>query len=174
MSQNPDPINELISSCQSSALHLEMRDVYGVEDEMEEFEAWRNGQDIDWDDRGSWWNPFHQAVSEANARGVTVRRARVISMPPTDYIRFEHAGTRANLAAGEDVRWLSRRQATDIALPGNDFWLFDEQIVYVNHFDGDGAPTEAEIIENAALAKLCSSAFEAVWERAVPHSEFLL
>lgn len=27
--------------------------------------------------------------------------------------------------AGEDVRWLPDRRTSDIALPGDDFWLFD-------------------------------------------------
>jgi hypothetical protein len=40
--------------------------------------------------------------------------------------------------AGELVRWLPRRQASDIALPGNDFWVFDDATVLFNHFNGDG------------------------------------
>jgi hypothetical protein len=31
---------------------------------------------------------------------------------------------------------------------------------------------DQEVIEDPAVAKLCSSAFEAVWERAVPHEEY--
>jgi hypothetical protein len=30
-----------------------------------------------------------------------------------------------NAAAGEDVRWLPRRRASDLALPGTDFWVLD-------------------------------------------------
>ena len=77
-----------------------------------------------------------------------------------------------NIAAGEDVRWLSRRNATDIALPGNDFWLFDSSLVLVNHFDGEGENMEVELTEDPEVAKLCESAFEAVWKRATPHAEF--
>ncbi|MFD3613332.1 DUF6879 family protein [Streptomyces atroolivaceus] len=38
------------------------------------------------------------------ARGVKVCRARTVSEPGIDYIRFEHAITDANLCAGEQVR----------------------------------------------------------------------
>lgn len=173
MTQNAPTFDDLLNSCQESAIHLELRDVYGVADEVAGFEEWKRvGHRGDWNDRESWWAPFYQAIADATARGVSVRRARVVSMPVTDYIRFEHAGTQGNIIAGEHVRWLPRRQATDIAFPGNDFWLFDGRIVHVNHFTGDGRWLEQEVTEDPELAKLCSSAFEAVWERAIPHADF--
>ncbi|MFD4814975.1 DUF6879 family protein, partial [Streptomyces sp. NPDC058418] len=109
------------------------------------------------------------------ARGVAVRRARIVSTPVSEYIRFEHAVTDGlNIAAGEDVRWLSRRRVTAVALPGNDFWLFDSSLVLLNHFDGEGENMDMELTEDPEVAKLCESAFEAVWTRATPHAEFEL
>lgn len=101
-----------------------------------------------------------------------VRRARIVSEPVSEYIRYEHSGTFTNVAAGEHVRWLPRRRASDIALPGNDFWLFDEEWVHWNHFAGDGSSTGEEITNAPVSAKLCSEAFEAVWSRAVPHDQY--
>ncbi|WP_353963167.1 DUF6879 family protein [Streptomyces sp. NBC_01306] len=70
------------------------------------------------------------------------------------------------------MRWLSRRKATDIALPGNDFWLFDSRVVLVNHLDGEGGNVELELELSEApdLAKLWEAAFEAVWQRATPQA----
>lgn len=63
-------------------------------------------------------------MKKATARGVVVRRARIVSEPLSDYCRFEYDVTGpVNLAGGEEVRWLPRRRASDIALPGNDFWV---------------------------------------------------
>jgi hypothetical protein len=101
-----------------------------------------------------------------------MRRARIVSEPVTEYIRFEHAGTVNNIAAGENVRWLPRRRASDIALPGNDFWVFDDRLVEWNHFTGDGGLVGHELTDDPAVVKLCASAFESVWERAVPHVEY--
>ncbi|MEU9984894.1 DUF6879 family protein [Streptomyces sp. NPDC050856] len=157
---------ELLGRCERSAVHLEMRDSYASTDR---FEAWKRGERIDWDDRASWWHPYDQLISDTVARGVSIRRARIVSEPVTEYIRWEHYVTHANVTAGEDVRWLPRRRATDIALPGNDFWLFDGELLRVHHFSGDGAVVEDEITDDAATVKLCASAFEAVWDRAVPH-----
>ena len=77
-----------------------------------------------------------------------------------------------NVAAGEDVRWLPRRQASDLALPGNDFWLFDDRIVMLNYFSGDGESVAHEVTEIPVLVKLCATAFPAVWDRAVPHEDY--
>src|SRR2546430_200447 len=74
-----------------------------------------------------------------------------------------------NVAAGELVRWLPRRQATDLALPGNDFWVFDSRLARINYFGGDGRILDQEVTEDPSIVKLCVSAFEAVWERALPH-----
>jgi hypothetical protein len=119
------------------------------------------------------WADWLGLVTAATSRGVEVRRARIVSTPVSEYIRFEYDVTDGlNIAAGEDVRWLPRRNATDLALPGNDFWLFDSSLVLVNHFDGEGENMEVELMDDPAVAKLCESAFEAAWARATPHTEF--
>jgi hypothetical protein len=172
MPQSVPSFAELLRRTRNSAAHLEMRDVYGVADEKEDFEAWRAGRRIDWGNRQEWWHDFYAQVAQAVERGVRVRRARVVSEPVTDYIRYEHYITRANTMAGEKVRWLSRRRASDIALPGNDFWLFDQLLVRFNHFAGDGQFVAQELEDDPAVVKMCSAAFEAVWMRAVPHEEY--
>ncbi|MDJ0344030.1 hypothetical protein QMK19_28450 [Streptomyces sp. H10-C2] len=172
MPQSVPSFIDMLADCSQSAVHLEMRDAYAIGDEADEFTAWQQGHRSDWDDRAAWWHPFYQGVADAVARGVVVRRARVVSEPVTEYIRYEHYITHANVVAGEQVRWLPRCRATDIAFPGNDFWLFDGRLVRVNHFNGDGVMVDQEVTEDPSVVKLCGSAFEAVWERAVPHEEF--
>ncbi|MFI6155090.1 DUF6879 family protein [Kitasatospora sp. NPDC051170] len=157
---------DLLEQCWRSAVHLELRDAYAP---TERFEAWRRGERIDWADRQSWWHPYDQLITDTVARGVAVRRARIVSEPVSEYIRWEHYVTHANVTAGEDVRWLPRRRATGIPLPGNDFWLFDGALLRVHHFSGDGAVMEDEITADPQTVKLCATAFEAVWEHAIPH-----
>jgi Family of unknown function (DUF6879) len=70
--------------------------------------------------------------------------------------------------------WLARPKASDLALPGNDFWLFDGAAVLFNYFSGDGAPAGTELRDEPAVVKLCAAAFEAVWDRAVAHGEYRL
>jgi hypothetical protein len=172
MPQKVPPFAELLSGCRRSAVHLEMRDVYGVAEEDEDFASWLAGHRYDLADRASWWNDFHTSVADAVSRGVVVRRARVVSEPVSDYIRFEHSCTPQNIAAGEDVRWLPRRLASDLLLPGNDLWIFDGRLVRFGLFSGDGAFVSHAMEDAPDVVKRHVEAFEAVWDRAIPHEDF--
>lgn len=163
----------LFRACRQSASHLEMRDTYAVQEEQADIEKWRAGL----------WGPEQDAESKAGwlelmrataARGVRLRRARIVSEPVTEYIRFEHEGTPQNIAAGEDVRWLPRTRASGLALPGNDYWVFDAATVLFNHFTGDGGWIGNELTSDPSVAALCTEAFESVWRIAVPHHEYQL
>ena len=156
-----------------SAVHLELRDTYAVPAEAERFAHWCETGTVDVErdaieNRHVWMN----LVREMVAKGVLVRRARVVSEPVTPYIRWLHAITPANLAAGERVRWLPRREAADIAVPGTDFWLIDDELVRFGHFDGAGDLVSHELRTDAPVVALCRNAFEQVWDRAYDHEGF--
>ncbi len=166
---SPAPaLDELFGACHNSAVHLEMRDGYMQDDPV--YVDWQAGVDID---PAARWPEWFGLIQRTVARGVEVRRARIISEPVSEYIRYEYEVTQAhNIAAGELVRWLPRRHASDIALPGNDFWLFDNRLVRFACFSGDGDFVSAELVDDPVVVKLCAAAFEAVWARAVPHQEY--
>jgi len=170
-----DQWRELFTGCHHSASHLEMRDLYAVEDETEQVAQFLATGTLDLaheaqDPERSW---FLDLVRGCKARGVSLRRARIISEPVTSYIRYEYAGTPLSIMAGEEVRWLPRTKAARLALPGADFWLFDQEVVVFNHFTGDGGWLGHELVaDDAAAAKMCSGAFEAVWALATPHDEY--
>jgi uncharacterized protein DUF6879 len=164
---------QLFRACHKSACHLEMRDTYAVQEELADIAQWRAGR----------WGPREDAKSKAAwlalmrataSRGVSLRRARIVSEPVSEYIRFEYEGTAQNIAAGEQVRWLPRTRASGLALPGNDYWIFDGSTVLFNHFTGDGAWLGNELTTDPRVAKLCAEAFDTVWELAIPHSEYKL
>ncbi|WP_328912652.1 MULTISPECIES: DUF6879 family protein [unclassified Streptomyces] len=163
----------LFNACRESASHLEMRDSYAVQEEQSDIEKWRAGD----------WGPAQDAESKAGwldlmrataARGVKLRRARIVSEPVTEYIRFEHDGTPQNIAAGEDVRWLPRTRASTLSLPGNDCWIFDGRTVLFNHFTGDGGWVGNELNTDPDVATRCADAFEEAWKLGIPHSEYKL
>jgi Family of unknown function (DUF6879) len=167
VSAEPD-FDELLRGCERQAVHLEMRDGYSTG--ALAFVAWQRDPSID---PLNWYGFWLDLVCPLVARGVAVQRARIVSEPISEYIRFEYEITTAlNLAAGEEVRWLPRRQASDLALPGNDFWLFDGRVVMLNHFYGAGEPTDHEVSHDPDLIKLCAASFAAVWARAIPHNQY--
>ena len=100
---------ELLRSTERSAVHLEMRDGYTPDDP--DWLDWQAGNRFDPAEREEWRGWF-DLVAATVARGVIVRRARIVSEPVSAYIRFEYDVTAGhNLAAGEQVRWLARRRA---------------------------------------------------------------
>jgi hypothetical protein len=160
--------NDLFSECSRSAIHLEMRDTYTPEDPV--FLAWQAGQDFDPVECFRGW---YDLIVETVSRGVTVRRARVVSEPITDFIRHEYeVAPRLNIPAGELVRWLPRSRTSDLVFPGNDFWVFDDRLVRFGHFAGDGTYLKHEMVDDPEIVKTCVDAFEAVWERAVDHADY--
>ncbi|HKC76289.1 MAG TPA: hypothetical protein VKF37_19120 [Chloroflexota bacterium] len=163
--------NRLLAACKREAVHLELRDVYAVQNEAERFAlflATGRYHGADAVDRQHWLDLI-RSVTQAGKR---IRRARIVSEPVTDYIRFEWAGAEYNVEAGEDVRWLPRRLASQIALPGNDFWLFDDTTAIFNVFTGEGDLAERQLTTDTAAVELCRAAFEAVWQVAIPHGTY--
>ncbi|WP_052398056.1 DUF6879 family protein [Streptomyces sp. NRRL F-5123] len=148
-----------------------MRDGYMRSDPR--FIAWQTGAQEAADTSH---RPWLDLISEVTAAGVAVRRVRIISEPASDYIRWEHSLTDANVDAGEHVRWLPRRQASDLLLPGNDYWLFDDEVALFLHFDGDGelAPDDEEEVTDPGVVDSCAAAFEAAWVRGVAHADYHL
>ncbi|GAA5047642.1 DUF6879 family protein [Nocardia callitridis] len=162
--------DDLHASATRSAVHLELRDVYVVPDEVERVDRWRAGLLTDEED-AQWWQPWVDMTRRQTARGVQMRRARIVSEPVSDYIHYEWATTR-NTDGGEQVRWLPRHLTTGLALTVVDYWLFDDATVVFNHFAGSGVWIGNEVSTDPATAELCRKSFEAVWSLAVPHGEY--
>ena len=105
---------ELLASTHRSVICFEMRDSY--DQTVKGFAEWQATGGT-----GAYeWGDHLDVVRAAVARGVTIRRVRVVSEPLSEYLRWEHACTDVNVSAGEDVRWLPRTKATDLLLPGAD------------------------------------------------------
>jgi hypothetical protein len=161
---------DLLDDCHRTAFKLEFRDCYMTEDPG--YKAWEAG---DLDGAIAAYREHSDRMRAAVDRGVAIHRVRIVSVPVSHYIRFEHAVTDAvNVAAGELIRWLPRQRTSDLALPGNDAWIFDDQVVQFGHFAGDGSFVANEITEAPEVVKLCSTAFAAAWPRAIDHADFSL
>ncbi len=161
---------DFLPAARRSAVHLESRDAYTPDSPR--FLQWQHGQAPAPEDRGAWWVDWHQAVAGAVARGVAVQRVRVVSEPLSEYVRFEHDVTYRNLAAGEEVRWLPRRRAIDLAIPSHDCWLVDDEILLVHHFAGNGDYLGTERLDEASAVRTYRDGIAQLWQRAIPHSEY--
>jgi hypothetical protein len=159
-------LDDLLLSASRRALHLELRDVYAG---SPAFVAWLQGIEHDRANADARWR---ELIGPLATLGGDVRRARIVSEPVTDYIKFEYEVTPlANLAAGERVRWLPRREASTLALPGNDFWLVDDHVLF-NIFSGMGEWIGADLVSDHDVVQFCANAFEEVWKRGTDHADY--
>ena len=114
-------------------------------------------------------------MKRVTGEGKTVRRVRVVSEPHTEYVTWERSLTHLNLEVGEDIRWLSRHQLPGgIKLPagGNDWWLYDDRLLAVGHFDPEGRVLGSEIIEDPDTVAACVRVRDLLWADAIPHTEY--
>jgi hypothetical protein len=160
------PFSELIAATTRSAVHLETRYAYTPDDPA--FLDWKAGRPVFAPAGADWYD----LVREHTARGVSFRRARIVSEPLADFTRFEFAFTSLNDAAGEQVRWLPRHTAPSLLVPLADYWVFDGKLARFGLFAGDGTFLGHELTGDPEVARCCADAFERVWERATPHGDY--
>lgn len=163
--------NQLFEQFAQDAFHLELRDDYSVPDEDGPYASWLRGESVD----NSYMEPWLRMVRQVTDEGKTVRRVRVVTEPHTPYIQWEHATTPINEAAGESIRWLSRRDLPghlNLPMEGSDWWLFDGRLLAVGHFDETGRVLGSELIEAPAVVLECTRVRDLLWELATPHSEY--
>lgn len=151
------------------AAHLELRDEYATSDlERERFAAWRAGES---DDLG-WMRPWCDRIRKAVAEGRRYRRVCVVSEPLSEYRRFAYDVVGSSVEAGEQIRWVPRRLVSGLAVPGNDFWMFDEETVVFTVFSGAGEVVERQRCTDPVVVRFCADAFRAVWSRSISHDEY--
>jgi hypothetical protein len=123
----------------SSAFRLETLDRYTVEDEAEDLHRFLTGQPLPTLTPAN--DPWLARVAATTAAGQRWQRVHVVGAV-TDYLRFELACYRDNVAAGEDVRIADRDDHPELADLRQDWWGFDldipEAFVVLMHYDADG------------------------------------
>ncbi|GAB2923163.1 DUF6879 family protein [Streptomyces mayteni] len=167
----PAQRDELFEVFERDAFHLELRDDYGSPIEDTPYARWRRGEPDDY----AWLAPWTALMRRVTGEGKTVRRVRVVTEPHSRYIRWEHSLTRLNTAAGEDIRWLPRHRVPGgfvFPVAGNDWWLFDDRVLAVGHFDPEGRVLGSELVTEPEAVAECVRLRERLWSLAIPHAEY--
>ncbi|WP_445517234.1 DUF6879 family protein [Streptomyces sp. NEAU-174] len=167
----PAQRDKLFDSFERDAFHLELRDDYGSPIEDTPYARWQRGEPDDY----AWLTPWVTLMKRVTGEGKTVRRVRVVSEPHSQYVGWEHSLTRLNIEAGEDIRWLPRHQLpVGISFPvkGRDWWLYDDRLLAVGHFDSEGRVLGSELIDDHDTVAECVRLRDHLWKVATPHCEY--
>jgi hypothetical protein len=163
-----EEFQDLTASIRRSAVHLETRDAYGTETELPHMARWAAGEPDDLD----WLQGWCTKVRNHVANGRSVRRAKIVSEPLSEYQRWAHTLVGPMVDAGEDIRWVPRRSVSSIAIPGNDFYVLDDELVVFLHYAGSGLNTALTTSTDPADIARCRTAFEQVWALSIPHRDY--
>ncbi|MGK8558422.1 DUF6879 family protein [Nocardia gipuzkoensis] len=163
-----DEFEQLLTDFEHAAVHLETRDAYGTAVELPHMAKWAVGEADDLE----WLQDWCATLRKHVAAGRSVRRARIVSEPLSDYQRWSYSIAYPMVEAGEDIRWVPRRRVSSIAIPGNDFYLLDDRLVVFLHYAGNGLGVDKMTSTDPHDIQLCRNAFDAVWQVAIPHREY--
>lgn len=117
-----------------SAWRLEALDVYDSAPEHRSIAEWRAGRPVP--PRTDGWL---ELVANHVRAGRSIGRVHAISRPLTEYVRYEFALYAQHTTAGEDVQIADRSLHRDrLAVLRDDFWIFDDEVVALMHYDEAG------------------------------------
>lgn len=167
-----EEFESLLVGFERDVIHLETRDAYGTKVELPYMAKWAAGELDDLE----WLQGWCASLREHTAAGRSVRRARIVSEPLSDYQRWSYSIAHPMVEAGEDIRWVPRTLLTVpgsvTMLPGNDFYVFDNRLVVFLTYAGNGLAMEKIASTDPSDIALCTDAFEAVWKLAIPHRDY--
>jgi hypothetical protein len=146
---------------------LEVRRRYNPSYEGESLRKFLAGEPDDL----SWMQAWLRMVRESTAEGRRLARVRVVDLPMSDWNRYSYALAEHNIAAGEEIRYLTRDEAP-AKLPGYDYWLFDSSKLIVMRFDDADRFVGGELVEDPSEVVRANYCRDAAWHRAVRRDDF--
>lgn len=155
----------MFAKLKHSAWRLETRRRYASDEATDTYAQFLAEGRVDWDLD----DPWCAGRREQSALGKRFERVRILDEPPTEGQRYLLDNARRNTAVGEDIRVLTRTRADDLALPREDFWIFDSRVVALLHHDDTDNMTGVELITDPVQVLRYAQAREAAWHHAVPY-----
>lgn len=162
-----EPFGRLFDEFTRSAWRYECQGEYHEPVEEEPWRQWRGGVRDN-----SWIKPWTERVREMRRQGKTFQRVRMLTDPLTEYLRWMLYVTDANVAAGDEIRWVDEQTAHDLGMPSYDFYIFDEDRVAIMHF-GDHGVVGADLIDDEDVVARHLAWQAQVWDVAIDHEQYV-
>ncbi|WP_031467078.1 DUF6879 family protein [Sciscionella sediminilitoris] len=139
-----EQFDALFERWEHSCWRWECQGDYSEPDESGPFDDWKAGHPDN-----SFLDPWLAQVRAWVAEGKTFARVRMLTDPLTEYLQWMITVTELNIAAGEDIRWITQDQVRRLEPPIEDFYLFDERLVATMKFEA-GRLRGAEVTDEPA------------------------
>lgn len=115
-----------------------------------------------------------QLVRRNTQSGKCMERVHVISIPPSQYLKFEiEWGYVHSTAAGEKVYLLNRRNVPESKAAPRDYWLFDDRTLVLMEYDQNGKFLGARRESDPAVVATYREAGYVLKSLGIPLAEYL-
>ncbi|MFE7134291.1 DUF6879 family protein [Streptomyces sp. NPDC057638] len=161
-------ITHMFRDFQHTAWRLETRRGYASDRKSAKWRRWQNGSDLSAEPFSEW----QRNVREQTLTGKRFERVRIVDEPATDGQRFLLASGLGNVAAGEDIRNMTRSEAIRLGLPDFDFWLFDSRTLVRFVFDEDDTTLGVIVSEDPAEVLAACQTRDAAGHHAIRTGDF--
>lgn len=164
-----DEFDRLFTQFKYTAWRLESRRRYASDEQTETYAQFLRGEAVNWDGVDAEWCAERR---EQTALGKKYQRVRIVDDPPTPGQLYLLDNAKRNSSVGEVIHCLRREDADRLALPDEDFWLFDSRLVARLNIDDDDQLLNVELITEPAEVLRYTQARDAAMHQAVPYEEF--
>ncbi|WP_236240809.1 DUF6879 family protein [Streptomyces sp. CC228A] len=161
-------ITHLFREFRHTAWRLETRRGYASDRRSPKWQRFLAGEDIAREPDNVW----RENVRTQTAQGKRFERVRLVDEPMTRGQEFLLASAPSNVAAGEDIRNLTRQKAQQLRLPDYDFWLFDSRVVARFAFDDEDTTLGVYVTDDPADVLAACQARDAAWHYATRTADF--
>ncbi|MEV6199867.1 DUF6879 family protein [Streptomyces sp. NPDC051771] len=161
-------VSGLFAEFEHTAWRLETRRGYATDRLSPKWARWKAGTDISAEPPNAW----RENVRKQVAAGKRFERVRLVDEPLTEGQEFLLATGLGNVAAGEDIRNLTRGQAERLRLPDQDFWLFDSRTLVRFVFDEDDTTLGVVVSDDPSEVAAACQVRDAAWHHAVPTVDY--
>ncbi len=162
-------LSTMFRSFRRSAFRLETLDHYAIPEEAETVAAFLRGEPLPSDLHK---RPWLTMVADHCSAGRRMQRVHLVTLPLSDYLRYEFTVQgETNVRAGEDIRIAERTTAH--ATCTQDFWLFDDEVVFIMRYGDDGSFHGAHQPDDSQAVAECRRLRDLVLATAIPLPDYV-
>lgn len=161
-------VAHMFADFKHTAWRLETRRGYASDRKSQKWQRWQAGEGIADEPFDAW----RSNVRKQTEQGKRFERVRLVDEPATEGQAYLLASGLGNVAAGEDIRNMTRAEAGRLGLPDWDFWLFDSRVLVRFVFDDEDNTRGVMVSEDPAEVLAACQARDSAWHCATRTEEF--
>lgn len=130
--------------------------------------AWLSAEDKEW----------LALLSDTTKKGVNISRVRVVSVPFSDYLKYEiYYWQSFSIKRGEGILFIKNDEYEKIKLKllfkPEDFWLFDDKELIIFHYTLKGEIKREEYVKDKQIVKLYKNFKKELFNKTLPMQQFM-